>query len=103
MAEGDLTKENIIDRMEVYGSWSISIRTSIRVSEEQADGSKKVVSNSFHRASLEPFESNKLADGSWEHTPTDLSNEEAKVKAMAEALWTDDVKEAYKKAIEENR
>ena len=43
----------------------------------------------------------RLADKSWNHEPTDLSNEAPKVKAVAESLWTNDVKEAYKKSMEE--
>ena len=43
----------------------------------------------------------RLADKSWEHVPTDLSNEVAKVKAVAESLWTNDVKESFKKSMEE--
>ena len=108
MAVGDLTKENIIDRMEVYGSWSISIRTSIRVNEEQADGSKKEMTRTFHRHTLVPFSSSRDSDGKWTHTETDLDKsndggaESTEVKAIANAAWSDAVKQEYKTWAEAN-
>jgi len=101
MAKGDLTKSKEVDRIEIMGEWALSIRTTTTVKEEQENGSLEVISSSHERSSLVPFTSMKLADGSWEHEPTDLSNEVAKVKAVAETLWTNDVKEAYKKSMEE--
>ena len=35
-------------------------------------------------------------DASWAHTATDISGEDASVQAIANAAWTDDVKNAYK-------
>jgi len=101
MAQGDLTKTKEVDRIEIIGEWSLSVRTTTTVKEEQANGSLLVISSSHERSSLVPFTSMRLADESWEHEPTDLSNEEPKVKAVAESLWTDEIKEAYKKDIEE--
>ena len=101
MAQGDLTKTKEVDRIEIIGEWSLSVRTTTTVKEEQANGSLLVISSSHERHSLVPFTSMRLADESWKHEPTDLSNEEPKVKAVAESLWTDEVKEAYKKDIEE--
>ena len=85
--------------------------------EEQADGSKKELSKSFHRHVLEPFistyktkdsEDGKLglpdrdADGKlqWTHTATDLSGEDAKVNSYNETAWDNDTKTAYKTFIE---
>ena len=45
---------------------------------------------------LVPFSSSKDSDGKWTHTATDISGEDASVKAIAEAAWTDSVKTAYK-------
>ena len=42
----------------------------------------------------------------WVYTEHDMSAEpfdDAKVKAIATALWTDDAKAAYKKWVEDNR
>jgi len=101
MAKGDLTKSKEVDRIEIIGEWALSVRTTTTVKEEEANGSFKIISSSHERSSLVPFTSMRLADKSWNHEPTDLSNEAPKVKAVAESLWTNDVKEAYKKSMEE--
>ena len=96
MANGDLTKEVEYDKIEVVGTWNVQVRQATKVMEEQSDGSKKELSRSFHRHVLVPFTSTKDEDDKWTHTATDLSGEDASVKAIAEAAWTDDVKTAYK-------
>ena len=96
MANGDLTKEIEYDKIEVVSTWSIQVRKATKVMEEQADGSKKELTRSFHRHVLVPFSSKVSADGDWTHTATDLSSEDASVKAIAEAAWTDTVKANYK-------
>ena len=96
MAQGDMTKEIEYDKIEVVNTWNIQVRQATKVMEEQADGSKKELSRSFHRHVLVPFNSSKDSDDKWTHTATDLSGEDASVKAIAEAAWTDDVKTAYK-------
>ena len=95
MAQGDLTKEIEYDKIEVVNTWNIQVRQATKVMEEQADGSKIELNRSFHRHLLVPFQSEKI-DGKWTHTATDLSSEDASVKAIAEAAWTDSVKTAYK-------
>tara|TARA_Y100000004_G_scaffold172592_1_gene209572 strand:- start:24 stop:389 length:366 start_codon:yes stop_codon:yes gene_type:complete len=113
MANGDITKEIEYDKVEVVNTWNIQVRKATKIMEEQSDGSKIELSRSFHRHVLQPFSSaykTKLnsdgkttspdldADGKiqWTHTPTDLSGEDAFVKAIAEAAWTDTVKANYK-------
>ena len=101
MANGDLTKEIEYDKIEVVSTWNIQVRKATKVMEEQADGSKKELTRTFHRHTLAPFTSgaNKDSDGNitgWTHTATDISGEDASVKAIAEAAWTDSVKTAYK-------
>ena len=96
MANGDLTKEIEYDKIEVVSTWNIQVRKATKVMEEQADGSKKELTRSFHRHALVPFSSQKDSDDKWTHTATDLSSEDASVKAIAEAAWTDNVKTAYK-------
>ena len=100
MAQGDLTKEIEYDKIEVVMQWNIQVRKATKVMEEQADGSKKEMTRSFHRHVLQPFHSVKDDDGKWTHTATDISGENAKVKAIAEVAWTDDVKTAYKTFVE---
>ena len=125
MANGDITKEIEYDKIEVVQTWSIQVRKATKIMEEQADGSKTELSRGFHRHVLQPFKSvytpsvvaveavseEKDSDGnvtreaveavtgvdaSWAHTATDISGEDASVQAIANAAWTDDVKNAYK-------
>ena len=100
MAQGDLTKEIEYDKIEIVSTWSIQVRKATKIIEEQADGSKKELTRSFHRHVLVPFNSQKDEDGKWTHTPTDLSGEDAKVKAIAEVAWDNDTKTTYKTHIE---
>ena len=96
MAQGDITKEVEYDKIEVVSTWSINVRKATKIMEEGAGGVKTELSRSFHRHVLQPFNSVKAEDGSWTHTPTDISGEDASVQAIANAAWTDDVKTAYK-------
>ena len=96
MANGDITKVDEYDKIEVVQSWNIQVRKSTKIMEEQADGSKTEISRSFHRHVLQPFNSVKADDDSWTHNATDISDEAASVQAIANAAWTDDVKAAYK-------
>ena len=100
MANGDITKEIEYDKIEVVNTWSIQVRKATKIMEEQADGSKKELTRSFHRHVLQPFSSSKDSDGKWTHTATDISGEDASVQAIANAAWTDSVKTAYKTHIE---
>ena len=96
MAQGDITKEIEYDKIEVVATWNIQVRQATKIMEEQSDGSKKEITRSFHRHVLSPFKSVKDSDGKWTHTATDISGEDASVKAIAEAAWTDTVKANYK-------
>ena len=100
MAQGDITKEYENDKIEVVSRWNIQVRKATKIIEEQADGSKKELTRSFHRHLLQPFNSVKGSDDKWTHTATDISSEDADVQAIANAAWTDDVKTAYKTFIE---
>ena len=97
MAQGDLTKENEYDKIEIVNQWNVQARKVIKVMEEQTDGSKKEISRSYERFLYIPFDSRVSADGkTWTHTATDMSAVDARVKAIAESAWTDDVKTAFK-------
>jgi len=95
MAQGDITKEIEYDKIEVVNTWNIQVRKATKIMEEQADGSKKELTRSFHRHVWQPFQSVKDGD-TWTHTATDISGEDASVQAIANAAWTDSVKTAYK-------
>ena len=96
MAQGDITKEYENDKIEVVSTWNIQVRKATKIMEEQSDGSKKELTRSFHRHVLQPFSSVKGSDDKWTHTATDISGEDADVKAVATAVWTDTVKANYK-------
>tara|TARA_Y100001938_G_C7825059_1_gene298505 strand:+ start:138 stop:539 length:402 start_codon:yes stop_codon:yes gene_type:complete len=125
MANGDITKETEYDKIEVVSTWHIQVRQATKIMEEQADGSKVELSRSFHRHVLSPFksvytpavtaveavaeekdsdgnvtkeavEAVEAADAFWTHTTTDISGEDVSVQAIANAAWTDTVKNNYK-------
>ena len=96
MAQGDITKEYENDKIEVVSTWNIQVRKATKIMEEQSDGSKKELTRSFHRHVLAPFNSVQGSDDKWTHTATDISGEDADVKAVATAVWTDTVKANYK-------
>ena len=86
-----ITKEAIAEKIEVVGTWNIQVAIDTVIKE---DGTE--ISRSRHRHVLQPFTSTKDGDDKWTHSATDISGEEASVQAIANAVWTDDVKAAYK-------
>ena len=87
-----ITKEIKADKVEVVGDWNIQVRTATIIKEDNVE-----LTRSFHRHVLVPFNSVKDPnDNSWTHTSTDISGEAANVQAIANAVWTDDIKTAYK-------
>ena len=85
-----LTKETVVDKIEVLEMGQVQVRTATRVKE---DGT--LLSSSFHRHTLEP--STKTGD-TWGNT--DISGEDARVQAVANATWTDSVKTAYQEMVD---
>jgi len=75
-----LTKENVVDKIEVLESGQVQVRTAIRVLEDGA-----VLSSAFHRHVLAPGD--------------DLTDQDPKVVAIANAVWTDEVVTAYNDMI----
>jgi len=96
MANGDITKVDEYDKIEVVSSWSIQVRKATKIMEEGSDGSLTELSRAFHRHVLQPFSSTVDADGDWTHAATDISGEHASVQAIATAAWSDAVKNAFK-------
>jgi len=76
-----LTKETIVDKIEVLEDGQIQIRTATRILEDSV-----MLSNSFHRKVLAPLD--------------DVSGETAKVQAIANATWTQEVKDAYQAKLD---
>ena len=75
-----LTKETVVDKIEVLENGTLQVRSATRVLE---DG--EVLSSSFHRHVLAPG--------------ADITNEDAKVVAIANATWTPEVVTAYNDMI----
>ena len=80
-----LTKETIVDKIEVAEDGRIAVRTATRVLEDGVQ-----LSSSYHRHVLAP--SIKTGE-TW--ADTDISGEDARVQAVATATWTAEVKTAY--------
>ena len=85
-----LTKETVVDKIEVLEMGEVQVRTAIRVKEDGA-----VLSSSFHRHVVNP---SVKTGGSW--ADTDISGEDARVQAVANATWTDSVKTAYREMVD---
>ena len=86
-----LTKETVVDKIEVREDGRLQVRTAIRIKEDGA-----VLSSSFHRNILEP--STKNESNAW--ADTDISGEDARVQAIATATWTSSVKTAYQEMVD---
>ena len=83
-----LTKETVVDKIEVLEMGQVQVRTAIRVLEDGVE-----LSSSYHRHFLEPSTKD---SGSW--ADTDISGEDARVQAVATATWTSAVKTAWQEA-----
>ena len=71
-----LTENTSIDQIEIVANWNIQVRQATII---ERDG--EFVSRTFHR---------------WVLTPDmDISDQEQKVKDIANAAWTPEVRQAY--------
>jgi len=77
-----LTKTEVIDKIEVLENGTIQVRCATRIDE---DGT--VLSSSFHRHCLSPN--------------ADLTDQDPKVVAIANATWTAEVISAYEAKMAE--
>ena len=71
-----ITKETEITKIEVVGKWNVQVATDTVIKE---DGTE--ISRSRHRHVLNP--------------DSNISNEATEVQAVANAVWTDDLKAKY--------
>ena len=85
-----LTKETVVDKIEVLEMGQVQVRTATRVLEDGVQ-----LSSSFHRHVVVP--SVKTGD-TW--GDTDISGEDARVQAICNATWTSAVKTAYQEMID---
>ena len=79
------TQEN--DKIEVVNKWNIQVRNATIIKKDGVE-----LTRSFNRKVLVPG----TLDASDNLVDTDLSGEDADVKAIAEAAWTTQVKADYK-------
>ena len=85
-----LEKETLVDKIEVLENGQVQVRTATVIKEDGIE-----LNRSFHRHVLAPR--TKSGD-TW--GDTDISGEDARVQAIANATWTDDVKSAYESFID---
>jgi len=72
-----IIKETLIGQMEIVGKYkSVQVRTDTIVKEDDLE-----LSRSYHRHVL--------------HPDADITNEHADVQAVCNAVWTQDVKDAW--------
>ena len=91
-----ITKETEIFQINSNpASGAMSVRIDTVVKEDGVE-----ISRIPHRHSIVPYLSVKNSDGSWTHTDTDISGEDASVQSIANALWTETIKADWKVMIE---
>ena len=91
-----LTKKSELFKMDINAvTGVISVRVDELIMEDDVE-----ISRSAHRHCVFPLLSKKGADGEWNHSDSDISDEQKQVQDVATVLWTDDVKEAFKKEVE---
>ena len=94
-----ITKETVEDKIEIVGEHkNIQIRTATIIKEDGVE-----ISRSYHRHVVESVISVKNDDDTWTHTDTDMSGQDATVRAIAAAAWTDTVKSNYNAWVEANK
>jgi len=86
-----ITKSTEIPKIEIVKTWAVQVATDTVILEDDVE-----ISRSRHRHVIYPFSSRGNSDDGWTHTDTDISGEDASVQAIANAVWTDAVKAAYK-------
>lgn len=87
-----LSKATEIPKIEIVNEWNIQVATDTVIKEDGVE-----LSRSRHRHVLTPFQSNYDDENNkWVHIATDISAEATNVQAICNAVWTTDIKNAYK-------
>ena len=81
-----ITKEAVIEKIEIVGSWNVQVATDTVIKE---DG--KELTRSFSRKVLTPG----TLDANDKLVETSISGEDSDVQAICNAAWTDQVKTDY--------
>tara|TARA_B100000287_G_scaffold144167_1_gene136041 strand:- start:114 stop:401 length:288 start_codon:yes stop_codon:yes gene_type:complete len=82
-----ITKTTEYDRIEIVSTWAIHVREATVLKENG-----KELTRTFHRKVIEPG----TLDASDNLVDTDISGEDAQVKAICNAAWTAQVKSNFK-------
>ena len=91
-----ITKTTEEDKIEIIGEGKdIQIRTATVIKEDGVE-----LTRTFHRHTISCVSTIKNEDDSFTHTDTDISGESTEVQAIANAIWTDAIKEIKKAANE---
>ena len=84
-----ITKTTIADKIETLEEGQVQVRTATIIKEDGVE-----LTRTFHRHVLVP----RIKTGdTW--GDTDISSEDARVKAVCSAVWTDEVKERYRQFL----
>jgi len=87
-----IVKETEISKIEVVGKWNVQVATDTIIKEDGVE-----LSRSRYRHVLQPC----IYNAKKEWVDTDISGEATEVQAVANAIWTDTIKNNYKKFFEE--
>ncbi len=88
-----LTETKEYDKIEIVTEFKIvQVREATIIKKDGVE-----VSRTFHRYALPPGDVDH--NGNW--TDTDISGAPDEVKAICAAVWTDAIKDAYKKSIKD--
>lgn len=92
-----LRKREIEDSIEVVGELrDLQVRTTIIVEEGTESKGYTELSRNHSRVSYRCVKSEPTEEGGWVHTDTDTSEMSTEVQAVANAVWTDEVKALVK-------
>jgi len=75
-----LTEQTIVDKIEVVENGSVQVRTATVIKRDDVE-----INRSFHRHVLAPGD--------------DITDQDARVSAIATATWTDEVVTAYQASL----
>ena len=97
-----LTKEVKYDKVEIVGDYKhVNCREATVILEDGVE-----LSRTFHRHVLVPsscvrnFDADNVHDGTYTHTPTDISGEPQETQDICNAVWTNEVKSAWETFLE---
>ena len=79
-----LIEKTIVDKIEIVENNSIQVRTATII---EKDGTE--ITRTFHRHVVAPG--------------ADITNEDPKVQAIANAIWTEEIIDAYSASISSNK